>query len=312
MDDDIVSGASIDGLAFDLPVSRTELARYLREFGPLRIGGSSSGAPLHVVSCELWTVGDGHLMPGGIDQHDVVARWAGVVGGFTGAMWGGALGLLAGARTNDAARLFAAAGDGARVGFKGAATIAGAYARRVSERTALGPYHELLVSVPDVCLGDSPIRYTAVLDMLTDDVLAQSVDRWFGYGYHKQLCRFALPEEGSFDVRVNEQSVVSGCLRKSDDPRGRDHGLRLDELNTRWAQPLLGGLHDGRWRSSRLERRIDAGVAACWGVRGSVEVRGNGVTTPLIGDFLVGENDALAVAFVGVPTRISHPRPLTG
>jgi hypothetical protein len=234
-------------------------------------------------------------MPGGFDQHDAAARWGSLAGGLTGAMWGAALGFLSASRTRAAP--FESASDGARRGYARGSGVAARYAREVSHRLSLGPYHELVIGVPDVCVGGGDARYTAVLAMITDDALAEQVDRLFGYGYDKQRGRFSFAAADAFDVAVEGRPVLAGRLRKDDAAPGGDPG----RVNGRWAQPLLGGLRDGTFRVSRLERRIDG--ATWWKVGGSVEVHPGAIALPVEGTV----SAAGAVAFTGVSTRISRP-----
>jgi hypothetical protein len=294
-DADIVSGASIDGFSFEMAVPLERVTRHLRRFGPLRIAEGASRGKNHVLTCDVWRVTDGRAMPGGLDQHDAAARWGSLAGGLTGAMWGAALGFLSAARTRAAP--FESASDGARQGYSRGSGVAARYARDVSRRLSLGPYHELVLGVPDVCVGDGNARYTAILAMVTDDALAESVDRLFGYGYDKQRGRFSFADAAAFDVAVGGRPLLAGRLSRDDAAPGAEEG----RVNGRWAQPLLGGLRDGTFRVSRLERRIDG--TTWWKVRGAVEVHAGAIALPVEGTV----SAAGAVGFTGVSTRISRP-----
>jgi hypothetical protein len=294
---DIVSGALIAGFAFEIPTTVAQVNEYLRRFGPLEVAGNGKGA--HVVTCEVWRVSDGRPMPGGMDQHDAVARWGSFAGGLTGAMWGAAMGLLSTGRAEGGA--FAAAGEGARRGFMRGSDVVARYARDASQRAVLGPYHELLIGVPDVCFEGSTTRYTAVLAMVTDDAIAESVDRIFGYGYDKKRGRFSFAAAGTFEVRVQEHPLIHGSLQGDGAELSADHTSRV---NARWTQPFLGGLHDGSFRVSRLERRVDSGER--WRVRGDVTLSPDAIPIPFAGTF----SASAAVAFTGVTTRISRAAPI--
>jgi hypothetical protein len=197
---------------------------------------------------------------------------------------------------------------GAQKGFELGKRFGGEQARSMSRAFTLGPYHELLVGVPNVSLAGAPGRYTAVIGMVTDDATARSIDRMFGYGYYKQHGEFELGEGGSVRVDTAEASLsieVKGARRSSLGPKGSCTSL----LNRRWRLPLLGGLHDGRWTESRLERSVNASGAATR-IVGRVEVRGDLFDAPLSGGHDLGPSvtsGAHAVLFQDVAARITRP-----
>jgi hypothetical protein len=259
----------------------------------------------------MWTVTDGRLVFAGADQHDSVARWAGIGAGVFGAAWGASLAWMASLPSGSFRGAAASLGTGAQKGFELGARFGGEQARAMSRAFSLGPYHELLIGVPNVSLGDAPGRYTVVIGMVTDDATARSIDRVFGYGYYKQPGTFELGEGGSVRVDTAEASLsieVKDSRRLSLDPKGGCTSL----LNRRWGLPLLGGLHDGRWTESRLQRSVNAtGVASR--IFGKVDVRGDLFDAPLSGRHSLARpltSGARAVLFSGVPARISRPRPV--
>jgi hypothetical protein len=306
----IVSGAVLGGICVDLPVRRRDLAGHLARFGPLRIANALGSDPnRHVITCELWTVTEGRLMLGGVDQHELIARWAGLVGGLAGAATGAGLEWFQGAMKG-APALAASARFGARRGFDDASVAAGKRARQLSRRLAPSPYHELFVSVPDVCLGDESTRYTLVLDMVTDNVYARAADRYNGYGYHKQMGDFDLSRPDAFHVLLSGLPVLSGSLGGISKAARASDGAAIARLNERWARPLLGGLHETWWCSSRLERRIGGAAASATGIRGAVDIQGSAISVPISGRHSIGadaSSGALAFAFTGVSARLTHP-----
>jgi hypothetical protein len=311
-DERIVSAASIEGLLLELPVSRAALAAYLGRFGPLKVGRASGADGVRpCVSLEVWTVTDGRLVIAGADQHDSVARWAKVGAGVFGAAWGASLAWMATSASGNFRRAPASMSQGAQKGYEVLTKLAGTQARTLSRAFTLGPYHELLVGVPNVSLAGAPGRHTLVIGMVTDDAMARSIDRWFGYGYHKQPGTFALGGDGSVRVDTGTNSSLSieieGTGRVSLGPRSAGRSF----LNRRWDLPLLGGLHDGRWTRSRLQRRVTASGGASQ-VLGKVEIRGDLFGAPLSGRHVLGRastDGARAVFFEGVSARISPPEP---
>lgn len=306
----LVSAASIDGLWLELPVKRAALAAYLRRFGPLKVEpGAHPDRARSWISLEVWTVTNGRLIVAGADQHESVARWAGIGAGVLGAAWGAGLAWMASLPSGNLSGAAMASRTGAEKGFELGKRFGGEQARSMSRAFTLGPYHELLIGVPNVSLDGSPSRYTAVIGMVTDDVTARSIDRVFGYGYHKQHGKFELGEGGSVRVDTAEASLsieVQGAGRSSLGPKGPCTSL----LNRRWGLPLLGGLHDGRWTESRLERSVDASGVATQ-IVGRVDVRGDLFDAPVSGCHDLGRSvtdGAHAVLFNGVPARITRPR----
>src|SRR5207253_741548 len=113
---------------------------------------------------------------------------------------------------------------------------------------ALGPYNELFIAVPDVCVNGDRTRHLAVLGMFTDSDIARSIDGWLGYGYDKRPGRFSFEDHGMVAVSGGERLFLTarfGAPPAAETNLGAADRGRLDD---RWAQPLLGGLHDGRLR----------------------------------------------------------------
>jgi hypothetical protein len=308
----LVSAASIDGVWFELPVSRTALTEYLRRFGPLSVErGRGPDRDRHWISIEVWTVTNGRLVLAGADQHDSAARLAGVGAGLLGAAWGANLGWMASVATGNVRGLSDSVRAGAERGFELSAGLAGQRAREVSRAFTLGPYHELLVGVPNVSLRGAAGRYTAVLGMVTDDDMARSIDRYFGYGYNKQPGTFEFGSDGSFRVEALGGPFLSVEIRDARRAPLAPRSVCGAMLNRRWDLPLLGGLQDGRWTCSRLDRRINGPGASGSQVHGRIEVRGDLFDVPFSRRYSLGRvasTGARAVVFTGVPTQISQPR----
>ena len=144
-----------------MPVDRALLAAHLGRFGPLRIGAAPAAE--HDLICELWTVCDGRATPGGHDLGAASVNWAGAAAGLSGLWWGASLGWLAGVASKG--DIGHAVQSGARTGFEGTRALVTQQLREVSRAVSLGPYHELMLAVPDVCVGDDGTCHMAVLAM---------------------------------------------------------------------------------------------------------------------------------------------------
>jgi len=296
------SRATLSGVCCVLPVDHAQIAQYLGRLGPLRIDGPISGE--HVLLCELWTVSDGRATPGGLDLGEAVIGWAGAAAGLCGLWWGAGLGGLAGAASKgDIGR---AARAGARTGFEEATAATTHQLRRVARAVSLGPYHELMLAVPDVYVGDEDTPHLAVLAMVTDSQTALAIDGGFGYGYAKQLARFEVSGPGQWSVAVAGNRWIDSQL-SHETHRSSD----VERLNHWWSQPLLGGVHDGRWASARLERFVDVQSPTWSSLGGSVQVS---ATPPELGgdiSYAVGAHHVgSALAFRDIASRISFPRRL--
>lgn len=276
---EIASAACLDGLSFDVPVDRRVLEGFLRRSGPLTLAGGGDG-DTHPVTCEVWRVTNGRAMPNGVDQLDLLARWTRLMARAVRITWPRADALF---------------------------ELATASGHRVTELLALGPYNELFVAVPDVCVNGEATRHMAVLGMFTDSDIARSIDGWLGYGYDKRPGRFAFEDRGALAVSGAEQLLLGA--RFSSAPRGDTEldaasGRWLDE---RWTQPLLGGLQDGRLRRSWL-RRERTTADECRVVHGDVRL-----SFPRLlfdGSSERGASRVNAVMFTNVPALISRPERL--
>jgi len=283
-----------------MPVDRAALAEHLGRFGPLRIGAAPAAE--HDLICELWTVCNGRATPGGLDLGETAVSWAGAAAGLSGLWWGAGLGWLAGvASKGDIGHAVQA---GARTGFEGTTALVTQQLRDVNRAVSLGPYHELMLAVPDVCVGDDDTPHMAVLAMATDSQLALAIDTSFGYGYAKRRAAFEVNEPGSWSVSVLGDTWVQARL--SVGPHRAEH---LDCVNRWWSQPLLGGLDAGRWVSSRLERPVEAPSAAWVSLTGNVQLSSAALPHTGAGSHRVGDA-GVAFAFRELPSRISYPRPL--
>ncbi|MEI9949991.1 MAG: hypothetical protein WDO74_13680 [Pseudomonadota bacterium] len=273
---DVISGATLDGAYFELPVERARLAQRLTGLGPLRLAERGDPADdTHPIVCELWRVTNGRLFPAGIDQYDLLDRWQG---------------------------LFASAGA------LGKACSNWLHGLR---RLSWGPYNELLIGVPDVQIEDDPERYTLVLGMATDDRLALAIDRVVGYGYSKRFGQFSFAPSGAVHVQAEGEPLISGML-----PVPACQPLRaaadFSWLDQRWQQSLLGRRANGTWCSSRLERRL-ASATELRLADGSLVLH-EALGVPLAATHALSSEPsaaARAALFRGVTTRISlpHARP---
>lgn len=296
---EFVSRASLSGVCAAVPVERAALSKFLLEFGPLRINTAPSSR--HWLICELWTVRDGRALVAGLDGGEAAARLAGLSAGLAAYMWGTGLGGVAamfGARN-----MATALQQGAERGYTQAAELAERQTRSVARWASLGPYHELMLTVPDVCLGSGSLAHAAVLTMVTDDSIALWIDRAFGYGYGKRRGTLSVTEPAEWSVSVQESDSVRTHLL----PSGAT--ADVEKVNAWWRQPLLGGLRDGSWSSSHLERRLDRRQTVCSALSGTVELLGAEFPKSLRGPHSVGApDDGLAIAFHQVDSRISYPR----
>jgi hypothetical protein len=279
---EIASAACLDGMAFDVQVNRRILEDHLRGAGPLSLAGGSGGGDVHPISCEVWRVTKGRAMPDGVDQLDIVARWARLITRAVQVTWPGADGLVA---------------------------LATATGERATEALALGPYNELLLAVPDVRVNGEDRRYMAVLGMFTDSDVARSIDGWMGYGYDKRPGHFVFEDRGALAVSSGEQLLLAGKFRAPPAGQADLDPAFARRLDDRWAQPLLGGLYDGKLRRSWL-RRQRTSADECRVVHGDVHV-----SLPralLDGRSEHGAFHAVhAVMFTNVPALISRPERLT-
>jgi hypothetical protein len=261
---ELVSSATLDGLCCELFVERDPLLALIQRHGALDVQPASDGAPrLLPVVCELWHVTDGRSLLGGFDPQRVFEQCAGVAGAFL--------------------------GPRAEV------------VRILNRLFSLGPYHECLVAVPNVLLEPRGQRHALVLAMITDNPIALSIDRSFGYGYRKRLGRFDFQDRRRFAVSVERELVVLGELAEDEAALAEPERAWLDDY---WAQPLLGRLGPHDFRRSWLERRLSAAEARASRIGSSVAL------SPELG--LGGERvQGRAVSFSRVPTRISLPRRLS-
>jgi hypothetical protein len=157
-----------------------------------------------------------------------------------------------------AGRMEGALGDqdwwGQGAGVPGAGFV-GSLFRMWNEGTAalLGAYHEVALTVPARLRGDTTGQTHAfVAGMYTDSPVARWGDLTMECGYRKRLARIAasLPEsctvlrsDGRPLISIEGRAVPGTLASKVS---------RLAEARTSW--PLLGGLDDGRYAVSSLER----------------------------------------------------------
>ena len=265
-----VSRATLDGLCCEVLVDRARVLAWLQRAGAFDVEPPTGVGPeLASVVCEVWQVTDGRSLFGGFDPLDVVEQWTALASSLFGL---------------------------------GAAPV-----RALSRALTLGPYRECLVAVPNVRVDGRRERHALVLGMITDNPIALSIDRSFGYGYRKRLGTFRFEDRRRFEVRVGQELVVSGEV--TDEPASS--GLPEPDrawLADYWAQPLLGWHAPHDLRRSWLERRFEAADARAARVTSRVTLSPELGLGPDEDRFPVA---ARAVSFSGVPTRISLPRRLS-
>jgi len=213
--------------------------------------------------CELWQVTNGRTLVAGFDTHRFVEQWAGLTGPLLG------LGAEAG--------------------------------RALTRLFSLGPYRECLVVVPNVRLEPDARPHSLVLGMVTDDPVALSIDRGFGYGYRKRLGRFGFAEQRRFEVRVEGTPALAGEI--VDDGAAALADADRSWLADYWAQPLLGSRGPRDLRRSWLRRGLDEPGAR------SASVRVNAALEPGFG-LRARAVRGRAVSFSGIPVQISLPERL--
>lgn len=296
------SRATLGGISWELPVGRAQLLEQLKRLGPLSI--DAPPADTHPLLSELWTVCEGRATPVGLDLGKAALGLAHTAAGVSGALFGASLawwsGLASGSRR--ATHAAGAIGEGARRGYQGLSELVSRPLAEVSRAVSLGPYHELLLGVPDVCVGNDSTRHLLVLTMVTDSRLALTIDTSFGYGYAKRLGAFEVADAGSWSV----SEAGSPLLRTELAPKPLRADL-VQRVNDWWAQPLLGRLQSGGWTSCRFERRLEFDGPACCSLTGSVSYHGERFPLAL----LPGKSPvSSAIGFARLATRISYPRAL--
>jgi len=292
---DWISRATLSGVCCSLPVERNLLGEHLARLGPLQLEGADTRE--HVVLCELWTVREGRATPAGVDMAEALMGWAGAAARLSGMFWGAGLGWLSALAAGSTSELVHATRQGARTGLEGMNALLGSSTSEATKAISLPPYHELMLAVPDVRLAGDPVRYMAVLAMVTDSRVALAIDSSFGYGFAKQLGAFEVADPEAWTVSLDPSSRVRAHFAPAP-----TSAADAECVNRWWGQPLLGGFHAGSCISAWLERRIDVVAAQCSSL--TATVAGLEHFVPGISRSAMGT----ALAFEGIASRISTPR----
>jgi hypothetical protein len=240
--DAYLSGAHLSGLLLRVPCERRRVEAEVARFGPLRLARDPDCPPdLHPVHFELWSVHDGALHFGAIDQHRLARR--------IGAAWGQAVGGLWGAML--------APWGGPRYERELPSRVAEWYAQAVSRATAssVGTYHEVMVSVPGVILMDDELsqEHAWVVGMMTDSALARWADVAFGFGYRKVLGRIERDPRGNWTVSTDSGRRLVSVIRH---PTKRSPDVDVRRIDDALQKPLLGSPRPGRLARSPLRRSL--------------------------------------------------------
>jgi hypothetical protein len=238
-----LSGAKLSGLLLRVPCDRRRVEAELAKVGRLRLA-PEPGAPreLHPVHVELWSIHDGALRVGAMDQHRIAQNFGAAWGRAVGGLWGAALAPFGGPRYAPDLP----------------ARVAEWYALAVSRATAatVGTYRELIVSVPDVVVADDEPeeRHSWVAGMVTDSALARWSDAAFGFGYQKIQGRLERDPRGSWSVSSRDGRTLVSVVRHAGAKQSTAIDLR--RIEAAMQQPLLGSPRPGRLARSRLRRSL--------------------------------------------------------
>lgn len=327
----VVAASRMSGVRCYLDVDPDRLRDALRPLGPVEL----LGPPGRQLCCELWYVTDGRVLVGGLEQDE----WAMVAGelargtaGFWGACGGWARGMLSVPGGGSPGGEAAPPGDGSgkppptgpgsqwlgametamRYG-RAAAEAWGDYAHRqttdLTRWTVIDPYHELLLSVPDVMYPGCEEPVSVALGMATDSDLAFRLDRLSFYGYDKRMARFSTDRARQWEVTIGGQPV----LRAHFAPTGRDErDFNRSEAASGTIQPLLGGIRDRRPMLAELRRDLFASGDGLHEVEGGVEFAQELFPLMEPGIHRVESRNAppsrISVGFERLQTWVTYPR----
>jgi hypothetical protein len=291
-----VAASKMTGVRCYVDVDPGELARTLAPLGAVELAAPEG----RQVCCELWRVTEGRILAGGLERREwaMVARELGhLAGGF----WGASTAWAWGARR---ARQAALVGS-ARMG-----DFMERQALDATRWTVIEPYHELLVSVPDVRYAGSPAPVSVVLGMTTDSPLALKIDSIAYYGYDKRLTEFSTDGLHDWEVRLESRPF----LRATFEPTGR---LEADIDRTAAAsgtiQPLLGGLRSRRPMLAELRRDLRTSGDELHEVEGTIEFGRELFPSLLSGLHQVRSRGApprrVSVGFRELETFVTYPWP---
>jgi hypothetical protein len=240
--DAYLSSAHLSGLLVRVPCDRRRVEAELARFGRLRLVRDPYCPPdLHPVHFELWSVHDGALRYGAIDQHRLARRMGAAWGQAVGGLWGALLAPWGGPRYD--------AGLPARV------TEAWALAISRAAASSVGTYREVMVSVPGVTLAeDEPGEEHAwVVGMVTDSALARWADVTLGFGYRKASGRIEWDPRGSWTVSSDDGRHLVSVARR---PATRPANMAVQRIENAFLQPLLGSPRPGCLARSQLRRSL--------------------------------------------------------
>ena len=295
-----LSGARLSGVLLRLSCERSRVQTEVARFGRFRLAADPDypvdRLPVH---CELWSVSDGALRFGGVDQHHWARRMGAAWGASMGALWDLAP-IRRGVRTGEPGRL-------------GRAAEWTALAASRATAASMGTYCELMVSVPGVIdeRGDRSRPHALVLGMLTDSALARWADQTLGFGYRKKPATFRRDPRGGWNVSSEDGQPLVSVSRQV--PPVRPAFLDVDRIDAIFQMPLLGSSRPGHlsrswlWRSLRqpdahvapVAVSLDTSKALLGGVLpGRLEIPAYG-----------GGEASGAIEFSNVEAWISYPTP---
>lgn len=315
----VVAASRMTGVRCYLDVDPDRLHDALRPLGPIEL----LGPPERQLCCELWYVTDGRVLVGGLEQDEwamVAGEVARATAGFWGACSGWARGLLgppgdgsAGLPPSGPGSQWLAAVDTARTFGRAAADAWAGYAHRqtmnLTRWTVIDPYHELLLSVPDVMYPGCEEPVSVALGMATDSDLAFRLDRLSFYGYDKRIARFSTDGGGQWEVTIDGQPL----LRAHFESTGRDERhFNRSEAASGTIQPLLGGLRDRRPMLAELRRDLLASGDGLHEVEGEVDFAQELFPLMERGRHAVESRNAppsrISVGFERLETWVTYPR----
>jgi len=260
----IVAASRMTGVRCYIDVDPDDLRAALSPLGPLEFLGPAGGRQ---VCCELWRATDGRVLIGGLERQEW-ALVAGELGRLAGLYWGAsmawALRTLSNVTGGDPGVWGPAARPGpaaeieevrraADLGAERGAEMMARGAMNMTRWTVIEPYHELLLSVPDVLYEGCEEPVSVALGMATDSQLAFRLDRLSWYGYNKRMAEFSTDTPHEWDVRIDGVPLLRGRFHRT----GRtEYDFERSEAASGTIQPLLGGLEDRRPMIADLRRDL--------------------------------------------------------
>ena len=276
----VVAASRMSGVRAYIDVEPDALAAALRPLGPVGL----LGPPKRQLCCELWRVTHPRVLIGGLEQSD----WTSVarsIGEVAGSFWGGKVARSWG-------------------------SFLALRAEAATRWTVIEPYHELLVSVPDVRYPGCAEPVSVALGMATDLPLAVRLDRLAYYGYNKCLADFSTDGRHEWEVSIDGTPF----LQASFEPTGRTaEDFDRGAAGSGGLQPLLGGLVEGRPMIAELRRDLVESGDNLHEVEGTLSVHQSRFPLMKPGDHPVTSSDApdtrISVGFRDAETHVTYPRP---